>query len=248
MIQIDRRDGVQTLRMNRPDKKNALTGEMYTALAEALENGNDDDAVRAQFVCGVPGAFTSGNDIADFLRFAGEGALTHAPVVRFLRALVHCRTPLVAAVDGLAIGIGTTMLFHCDMVFASPRARFKTPFVDLGLVPEAGASLLGPAIMGHRRAFELLCLGEDFDAGRAVAAGIVNHVVAEDDLEAEAYSCAQKIATKPVDAMRLSRNLLLGDRAAVAERVEEEIAEFSRCLNSNTAKTAFARFLGKTTT
>ena len=171
MIEIQREAGVETLRLNRPAKKNALTGEMYTALAEALERGNADPEVRVHLVCGVPGAFTSGNDIADFLAFAADGNMADAPVVRFLRALAACETPIVAAVDGLAIGVGTTMLFHCDMVFASPRAFFKTPFIDLGLVPEAGASLLAPARMGHSRAFELLCLGESFDPVMAKAAG-----------------------------------------------------------------------------
>ncbi|WP_349359749.1 crotonase/enoyl-CoA hydratase family protein [Stappia sp.] len=245
MIDIERQDGIEILRMNRPAKKNALTGEMYSALAEALERGNADDEVRVHLVCGVPGAFTAGNDIADFLAFAGEGGLANAPVVRFLRALADCRTPLIAAVDGLAIGVGTTMLFHCDMVFASPRALFKTPFVDLGLVPEAGASLLAPALMGHQRAFELLCLGESFDPVRAKAAGFVNHIAAEEELEARALASARAIAEKPPGTMRAARDLLVGDRAALKARIEEEIALFAECLRSPTAQAAFARFLDK---
>ncbi|WP_208979167.1 crotonase/enoyl-CoA hydratase family protein [Stappia stellulata] len=245
MIEIHREAGVETLRLNRPAKKNALTGEMYTALAEALEQGNSDPEVRVHLICGVPGAFTSGNDIADFLAFAGDGNMADAPVVRFLRALAACDTPIVAAVDGLAIGVGTTMLFHCDMVFASPRALFKTPFIDLGLVPEAGASLLAPARMGHARAFELLCLGESFDPVMAKTAGFVNHIAPEEDLEARALACARTIAAKPAEAMRMSRSLLIGDRAVLRERMEEEIRLFAECLRSDTARSAFAAFLDK---
>ena len=197
MIEIERDGAVQVIRLNRPSKKNALTGEMYEALAGALEAGNADDGIRAHLLLGVPGAFTSGNDIGDFLGFAmSGGGMQDAPVVRFLRALGRCEVPIVAGVDGLAIGVGTTLLFHCDMIFASPRAVFRTPFLDLGLVPEAGASLLAPRAMGHARAFELLCLGEPFDPVQAKAAGFVNHIVAEEELEPRARAAAQAIAAK----------------------------------------------------
>jgi enoyl-CoA hydratase/carnithine racemase len=245
MIDIERQGRVQVIRMNRPAKKNALTGEMYTAMAEALEAGNADPGVGVHLVCGVAGSFTAGNDIADFLAYASNGGMENAPVVRFLRALVGCDVPMVAAVDGLAIGVGTTMLFHCDMVFASPRALFKTPFIDLGLVPEAGSSLLAPALMGHARAFELLCLGESFDPVRAKAAGFVSHIVAEDELEARAMATARAIAAKPAEAMRLSRELLLGDRAALAVRVEQEIAAFTERLSSSEARAAFTAFMDR---
>ena len=242
MIEIEHSGAVQRIRLKRPEKKNALTGEMYAALAEALEQ--PADSVRAHLLSGVPGAFTAGNDIGDFLAMA-EGGMQDTPVVRFLRALAHCETPIVAAVDGLAIGIGTTLLFHCDMVFASSRSLFRTPFLDLGLVPEAGASLLAPRAMGHARAFELLCLGEPFDAERAQAAGFVNHVVAEDELETRALAAASAIAAKPAEAMRMSRGLLWGDRTELRRRMDEEIERFSERLASEEAKTAFTAFMAR---
>jgi enoyl-CoA hydratase/carnithine racemase len=246
MIELERDGTVQVIRLNRPSKKNALTGEMYEALAGALEAGNTDDGIRAHLLLGVPGAFTSGNDIGDFLGFAmSGGGMQDAPVVRFLRALAQCEKPLVAGVDGLAIGVGTTLLFHCDMVFASPRAVFRTPFLDLGLVPEAGASLLAPRAMGHARAFELLCLGEPFDPVQAKAAGFVNHIVPEEELEARALAAAQAIAAKPAEAMRLSRALLVGDREELRARMEEEIRLFSERLASDEARAAFAAFMDR---
>lgn len=242
MIEIETSGAVQRIRLNRPDKKNALTGEMYAALAEALEQ--PAGGVRAHLLCGVPGAFTAGNDIGDFLAMA-EGGMQGTPVVRFLHALARCETPIVAAVDGLAIGIGTTLLFHCDMVFASPRSLFRTPFLDLGLVPEAGASLLAPRTMGHARAFELLCLGEPFDAARAKVAGFVNHVVPEDELETRALAAANAIAAKPAEAMRMSRGLLWGDRTELRSRMDEEIRLFSERLASGEAKAAFTAFMDR---
>lgn len=244
MIETGISGGVQHIRLNRPEKKNALTGDMYTAFAEALERGNaEGSGVRVHLVTGVPGAFTAGNDIGDFLAFASRGSMTDAPVARFLRALVACERPIVAAVDGLAIGVGTTMLLHCDMVLASPRSVFRTPFIDLGLVPEAGSSLLAPALMGHARAFELLCLGEAFDAEAACRAGFVNRIVAEEELEASAEAIAHKIAAKPQEALAISRRLLRGDRAALETRVEEEIAAFAARLVSPEASAAFKAFM-----
>lgn len=246
MIETEISGGVQRIRLNRPEKKNALTGEMYTAFAEALERGNAEEAgVRVHLVCGVPGAFTAGNDIGDFLAFASSGHVSDAPVARFLRALVACDRPVVAAVDGLAIGVGTTMLMHCDMVLATPRSVFRTPFIDLGLVPEAGSSLLAPALMGHARAFELLCLGESFDAEAACRAGLVNRVVAVEGLEDAADSIANRIADKPWQAMAMSRRMLRGDRSALARRVEEEIEAFAACLVSPEATAAFKAFMDR---
>ncbi|WP_417685203.1 crotonase/enoyl-CoA hydratase family protein [Roseibium sp.] len=243
MIQKSLEGGVSILRMDRADKKNALTGDMYTVMAEALETGNTDDAVRCHVICGQPGVFTAGNDIADFLKYAGGGDLSNTPVLRFLRAIARNEKPLVAAVDGLAIGVGTTLLMHCDMVFASPSAIFKTPFVDLGLVPEAGSSVLGPQIMGHARAFELLCLGETFDAERAEQAGLVNWVV--EDVDAAAMECARAIAAKPPQAMAISRRLLRGDRTALNDTIEEEARIFGERLSSPETIAAFQAFMSK---
>ncbi len=243
MIRKELSAGIQTLRIDRPEKKNALTGEMYAALADALVQGNGDDAVRVHLLLGAPGAFTAGNDIGDFLQYAQGGDLSEAPVVHFLKALLGCDKPIVAAVDGLAIGVGTTLLFHCDMVFATSRSLFKTPFLDLGLVPEAGASLLAPQRMGYARAFELLCLGEGFDADRAREAGIVNHVVPEGELEMRARAAAEAIAAKPAEAMRIARRLLVGDGAELGRRIDEEIALFSERLRSDDARAAFTAFM-----
>lgn len=235
-------DGVRILRLDRLEKKNALTGDMYTTLAEALETGAGDDGVRCHLICGHPGVFTSGNDIGDFLQFAGKVPMSETPVMRFLRALVTHGKPMVAAVDGIAVGIGATLLFHCDMVFASPDTMIRSPFVDLGLVPEAGSSLLGPNVMGHARAFELLCLGRPFSAEKAHLSGLVNEIV-DGDVEATALACAKEIAAKPPEAMALSRKLLRGDTSALAKRVEEEAEIFSSRLTSTEAISAFQAFM-----
>lgn len=244
MIRKNLEDGIQILRLDRPEKKNALTGAMYTDLAEALETGNSDSQIRCHLICGQPEVFTAGNDIGDFLQYAGRVAVAETPVVRFLRALVRNEKPLVASVDGLAIGVGTTMLMHCDMVFASPRAFIRSPFVDLGLVPEAGSSLLGPRLMGYARAFELLCLGNPMTADKAVQVGLVNEIV-EEDVDAAALSCARQISSKPPEAMALSRMLLRGDSEIVAERVEEEIRIFAERLTAPETIAAFQAFMSK---
>jgi len=244
MIRKSFQDGVQILRLDRPEKKNALTGQMYSDLAEALETGNSDAAIRCHLICGQPEVFTAGNDIGDFLQYAGKVAIDETPVVRFLRALVRNEKPLVAAIDGIAIGVGTTLLMHCDMVFASPRALIRSPFVDLGLVPEAGSSLLGPQIMGPVRAFELLCLGNAFSAEKAVQAGLVNEMV-EGDVDAAALACAREIASKPPEAMALSRKLLRGDTSRLSERVEEEIRIFASRLGAPETIAAFQAFMTK---
>lgn len=239
-------DGVRTLRLDRPEKKNALTGAMYTVLAEALETGNEDENIRCQLICGHPGAFTAGNDIADFLTVTGANGLDGTPVIRFLKALALNEKPLVAAVDGLAIGIGTTLLMHCDMVFATRTSIFKSPFVDLGLVPEAGSSLLGPALMGHVRAFELLCLGRSFTSDQAFQVGLINQVL-DENVEHVAHQCALEIAAKPPQAMGLSRRLLKGDTKVLLARVEEEAALFAKLLSAPETIATFQAFLTKKT-
>jgi enoyl-CoA hydratase/carnithine racemase len=245
MIDVETSGGIRTIRMNRPDKKNALTSSMYDAMAEALEQADVSDDVRVSLICGVPGAFSAGNDIGDFLSVAMTGEGLGTAVIRFLKAISASKKPVVAAVDGLAIGVGTTMLMHCDMVFASPRSTFKTPFLDLGLVPEAASSLIAPGLMGHARAFELLCLGTAFDAQRAREAGIVNHVVDEATLEDEARACAAAIAAKPAEALAIARKLIRGDVAAVHARIDEEAEAFRERLGSDEAKAAFQAFMSR---
>ncbi len=242
-VEIDLYDAVQTLRLARPQKKNALTGAMYSALAEALETGENDEAVGARLIVGAPGAFCAGNDIKDFVAMAASGGGLGEPIIRFLHALARAQKPIVAAVDGLAIGVGTTMLLHCDYVLASPHSTFRTPFLDLGLVPEAGSSLLAPQRMGPARAFELLCLGAPFDAEQAVAAGIVNHIVAADALEATAHEAAREIAAKPREALAIARRLIRGDPEEIVARIDKEAVAFAERLASPEAQAAFAAFL-----
>src|SRR6201999_4640631 len=163
---------IRTIRINRPDKKNALTLAMYDAMAEAIEQAGSS-GVRCLLIAGSPGAYCAGNDIGDFVTMAQGGALG-APILRFLYALARSETPLVAAVSGTAVGVGTTMLLHCDHVVAATDARLSTPFVALGLVPEAASSLLAPHLMGHRRAFELLVMGRPLDSAAAQSCGLIN--------------------------------------------------------------------------
>ena len=204
--------GVLTIRLNRPEKRNAIDAGMYAAMTEALGRADADEAVGAVLLAGGPGAFSAGNDIGDFLQAAEDAGATEG-VRAFLRALVQGTKPLVAAVDGLAVGIGTTVLLHCDLVFAAPRSTFRTPFLDLGLVPEAASSLLAPALMGHQRAFALLALGSTFDAEEARAANLVTH--SADDPEALAREAARALAAKPRAAMRIAGSSSIGKAAIV---------------------------------
>jgi enoyl-CoA hydratase/carnithine racemase len=235
---------VQQVRLNRPEKKNALTGEMYRALAEALRASDAAGDIAVTVIFGQPGIFCAGNDMADFLAAGQRGEALQG--LSFLEALADREKPLIAAADGPAIGIGTTLMLHCDLVFASPRAVFQTPFTSLGLVPEAGSSLLAPRLMGHQRAFELLVMGEPFAAERAKEAGFVNWVVPSGELESAALKAAEALASKPREAVRLSRRLLRGDPAPTKSRIREEGALFLERIKSQEALAAFAAFLQKT--
>ncbi|MEE9588902.1 MAG: crotonase/enoyl-CoA hydratase family protein [Hyphomicrobiaceae bacterium] len=240
-IDVEREGGVQTLRFNRPDKKNAITAGMYEALAQAFEGGEWSDEVRVHLIAGTEGAFTAGNDLKDFLAAAQSG--THGDqALSFLRTLASIKKPLVAAVDGLAVGIGTTMLFHCDLVYASTAATFHTPFLDLGLLPEAASSLLMPRSIGHQRAFEMLCLGQKYDSERAYQAGFVNEVLPRDELEPYARQAALQLAGKPPKALALARALMRGSPDEVLARIQEEGALFADRINSPEARAAFEAF------
>ena len=243
-IILERRDAIQVIRMNRPDKKNAITRAMYASMAAALREGDADASVRVHVVLGVPGAFSSGNDLADFMTIAtgGEGGME---VYDFLIALAEAQKPIVSGVDGIAVGIGTTINLHCDLTFATPRTEFRTPFVDLGLVPEAGSSLLAPAVLGRQQAFALLGLGEGFSAERAKAAGLIYDVVAEDALETAVVAAASAIAAKPPEALKIARDLMLGSRETLVARIKEEGAHFRARLKSEEARNAFIAFMGR---
>jgi enoyl-CoA hydratase/carnithine racemase len=234
---------VRTVRMNRPDKKNALTIAMYEAMAVAIESAQQTPALRCLLIAGAPTAFCAGNDIGDFLKMAtGEGALG-APILRFLYALARYQLPLVAAVQGNAVGVGTTMLMHCDHVVASSEAHFSTPFVGLGLVPEAGSSLIAPRLLGHARAFSLLVMGRPLSADEAKAAGLVNTVVPPDAVEAGAMKAAREIAALPPQGVLASRRLMRGSPDEVVARIDEEAELFKTRLRSAEARTAFEAFM-----
>jgi len=243
-IRIERRGAVQIIRMNRPDKKNALTRAMYAAMCAALRDGDADPEVRAHVFLGVPGAFSAGNDLADFLVIAtgGEGG---DEVWDFLMALAKAEKPMLSGVDGIAVGIGTTLNLHCDLTFATPRTVFRTPFVDLGLVPEAGSSLLTPQILGRQDAFALLALGEGFSAERAKAAGLIHAVVGEDELESAVLAAADAIAAKPPQALKIARDLMRGPREPLLARIAEESELFRQRLKSDEARAALMAFMNR---
>lgn len=243
-VEIERHGAVQIIRMNRPGKKNAITRAMYGKMAAALTAGDADPLVRVHVILGVPGAFSSGNDIADFMTVAmgGDGG---TEVFDFLVALARSAKPMVSAADGIAVGIGTTIHLHCDLTFATSRTVFRTPFVDLGLVPEAGSSLIAPALVGRQQAFALLGLGEPFSAERAKQAGLIYEIVGEDELEASALAAAEEIAAKPPEALKIARDLMRGNRDELVARIEEEGRLFRERLTSDEARKAFTAFMSR---
>ncbi len=239
-----RRDGaILHLVLARPEKKNAITGAMYQALTEALGEANRDDAIGAVLISGKGGVFCAGNDIGDFLAAqAGQGA---SPGALFIQALPLLEKPLVAAVEGPAIGIGTTLCFHCDLVYAAPSARFQMPFVDLALVPEAASSLLVPQRFGMAKASEALLLAEPFDATEAHRLGLVNAVIETEALYEHALAKAKALAAKPRRALLAARKLLRGDPSAVQARMAEELVAFGEAVRSPEARAIFQAFLQK---
>jgi len=246
LVLVDVSDGVQTVRMNRPDKKNALTTAMYAVMADALDAANASKDIKCTVFLGVPGCFTGGNDIPDFIAAAsGASGLSDTPVLRFLRGLALSEKPILAGVDGVAVGLGTTMMFHCDLVFATENALFKAPFLDLGLIPEAGSTLIGPALMGQQRSFELLCYGEPFSAEDGRLAGFVSRVVGSAELEDKVREAALRVAAKPPEALQMSRRLMRGDTDAILARIEQETASFGHRLKSAEAREAFTAFMEK---
>jgi len=237
--------GVRCIRMNRADKKNALNAAMYDAMADALGQVVRVPAIRCIVIAGVPGAFCAGNDLKEFQQAAASGEGLGDSVIRFLHALARCEKPLVAVVQGIAIGVGTTMLLHCDFVVAGNDARFATPFVALGLVPEAASSLLAPRLMGQRRAFSLLVMGRPLDAGEAKQCGLVNLVAAPAEVETLAMGAAREIASLPPEAVAASRRLMRGPAEEIVERIDEEADYFRARLQSDEARAAFEAFFAR---
>ncbi|MBV1798653.1 enoyl-CoA hydratase-related protein [Siccirubricoccus sp. G192] len=229
-IRVAVAEGVCTVTIDRAEKKNSLTRAMYAGLADAVEMAAREDAVRCLLLTGSGDVFCAGNDIGEFRnRPADDGP---PPSKRFYFGLANFEKPVVAAVPGLAIGIGCTMLMHADIIYAAPEARFRLPFVDLGVVPELGSSLLLPWLAGHHRASELMLLGEFFDAATAKEIGLVNRLVPLPELLPNATATAAALARKPAEALRLTKSLLRRDRPALLARMEEERVIFARQLAS----------------
>jgi enoyl-CoA hydratase/carnithine racemase len=237
-------NGVATVEIARPEKKNALTMAMYDAMADAVRAAVDDRSVRALLVTGQPGVFTSGNDLEDFMQRPPSGP--DSPVFRFMEALLDCDKPVVAAVTGAAIGIGTTMLLHCDLVYVSDEARLALPFVGLGLVPEFASSVMLPLLVGHARAAEKLLLGDPFGPQEAVDCGIANAVLPAAEVVPHARRMAERFNALPPEAVRDAKRLMRnGRKAMIAQAREAENEVFGRRLRSPEAREAFTAFFEK---
>ena len=236
--------GVMTITFNRLDKKNSITAAMYAAMAEAMAQAAADPAVRVVVFQGHESIFSAGNDIGDFLN--QPPTTSESPVFRFLRSIATFEKPLLAAVAGPAVGIGTTLLFHCDLVYAGDNAAFSMPFVNLGLCPEAASSLLVPRMFGYHRAAEALLMGEPFFAEAAQEVGLVNRVVPPTEVNGYAQAQARKLAAKPLSSLIETKRLMKGgDRQAVLQKMDEEGQSFGRMLREPAAKEAFGAFMEK---
>jgi enoyl-CoA hydratase/carnithine racemase len=242
-IKVDRDGAIVCVTLTRTEKKNALTGAMYERLIEEFARASRDETIGALVLRGQNGVFTAGNDLTDFLAATGSPALSSAG--RFVHALADFDKPLVAAIEGAAVGIGCTLCFHCDLVYAAPSARFQMPFVNLGLVAEAGSSLLAPLRFGRAKASEFLLLGEAFDAAEAWRLGLINAIVEPDALYAHAVDKAKALAAKPRSALLATRRLMRGDPAILNARIDAELKLFAQALTSSEARNALAAFLQK---
>ena len=243
-VNITLRDGICHVAMARPEKKNALTAAMYGTMADALAAAEQDPAVRVILISGGGGSFTAGNDLADFL--ATPPMDDSAPVFRFIKGFSELEKPFVAAVEGVAVGVGTTLLLHCDLAYAATNARFALPFANLGLTPEAASSLLLPLRIGHARAAELLMLGEVFSAQTALDLGLVNALLPEGQVLDHAFERCRKLCTQPAASVRLTKQLLKrSQQALIAETMQVEAEVFRQRLVSPEAKEAFAAFFEK---
>jgi len=236
-------EGIKTIRINRPDKKNALTMAMYAAMADALARADEDPKTRVVLITGSGDSFTAGNDLNDFLD--NPPTDPSSPVFRFMHAMADFHKPVVAAVNGIAIGIGTTMLLHCDLAYAVVEARFQMPFVNLGLVPEFASSLLLPRLLGNARAAEIFMLGNPFDGQTAAALGLINGTFTSDKLESMVRTKAAALATKPPEALRQTKALLRASPTEIKTRIDVEAKTFGLRLQSPELKEAIAAFFEK---
>ena len=237
-------DRVFTIRMNRLDKKNALTTAMYEGITAALLKAESDPEVRVILLAGSADCFTSGNDLADFLQNPPTG--DDSPVARFMRTLATAKKPVVASVNGIAVGVGTTLLLHCDLVYAGDRTRFHLPFVNIGICPEFASTYILPRLMGHQKAAELCLLAEPFDSAKALEAGLVNAVLPNDQSEAKAREVALKLAAQPPNALRTSKALLKRWREdLVVDAIRIEADKFIPMLGMPEAREAMGAFMQK---
>ena len=244
LVTVEDYSGVRTIRFNRPDKKNALTRAMYTAAAEALDSGAQDSTVREFVLGGQPGMFTAGNDLIDFMEAPPRiGAGDMPPVERFMRALLDAKKPVIAEVDGVAVGIGTTLLMHCDLAYASDQAKFKTPFVDLALAPEYASSLLFPARLGRSAASDLLLLGSVWDSNRALQAGLIAGVFPAASLSENVRDIACSLAAKSPAAVRQAKALITSEPESISDRIGREGGIFADMLQSPEFAEAVTAFM-----
>lgn len=240
-IIVEINDGVCEIKFNRPDKKNAILGAMYEKFAKTMIDGNNDDKVRAFLICANGETFCAGNDIGDFLNNGIDFA--NSPQKKFFDSILQCEKPIVSAVQGKAVGIGTTMLLHFDINYAADNAQFSTPFVNLGLVPEGGSSLILPMKMGHQKACEILLLGDSFGAQEAHSFGIINKIVAQNELYDAAKNVALKFASLPINALKNSLALMRGNKNEIAAHIAKEGIKFGEAVKGEEARNAFMNFM-----
>jgi enoyl-CoA hydratase/carnithine racemase len=244
-IEVERDGAVQHIAINRPEKKNALTADMYTALADAVEQAEAEATVRVLLLHGKGDAFTAGNDLQDFMQKPWKGQ-AEPPAVRFITAVAYAKKPIVAAVHGLVVGVGTTILLHCDLVYAAPETNFMMPFINLGIVPEAASTVLLPLLVGRQRASELFMLGTPLNAQRAFEMGLVNAVVAREQLLQTAATAAKTLAAKPGAALRACKELMKRPYQVEVDRaLREEVEVISERLESLETREALSAFLEK---
>ncbi len=242
-IAIEQNEHIITLTINRPEKKNALTREMYLSLANAINYAGQDEEARVIVIKGSDGVFTAGNDMHDFISATQQTDTEVNETEQFMRALMECKLPVIAQVDGLAIGIGATMLLHCDFVYCSKNTVLRTPFINLGLVPEYASSYIMPRLMGHIRAAEWLLLGESITADAAKEMGMVNDVFEAETLSEKVAQTAQKLASLPQVALRQSKQLMKTNALAINEHMYAELKIFIEAMQSEEAKQAFNAFV-----
>lgn len=243
-IHVETRDRITRIQLHRPEKKNAITQDMYQTMADTLAAADRDDDTRVILIHGTADCFSSGNDMVDFLN--NPPAEESSPVAQFLYGIANTKKPLVAAVNGLAIGVGTTLLLHCDLVYAGKNARLQLPFVNIGISPEAGSSLILPAMMGHQRAAELLLLGEMFSAEHAREVGLVNEVVEDDAVLDKALEKARRLAAQPPKSLRITKSLMKHPtQEQVQSIMEYEVEQFMALLEAEEAREAISAFVEK---